>query len=368
MRLLFPIGSLYPSQAGGPSNAIYWQAKALIRKNIDVTLVSTNADIPPSMCDQWLDTNYGKVRYATTRSRLFPIRLIWHAILKLPKVEIVHLTALFTPLSSIIAFFSILFGKKIVWSIRGELSETALGSKSLTKRVMLWCIKRMRSRVIFHVTSNEEWHLAKKTFGEKQRLVQVPNLLELPIKISSVTENYLLYLGRVHSIKALENFIEAASLSETFLKSDFRIKIVGNADNDYGIFLKEVAKKLNIFDKIDFVGKLTGIEKEKVLAAAKYLILPSHSENFGNVVVEALAQGTPVIASTGTPWQVLETTKSGFWTSNQPEKMAETIEKALNLSAEHYDLSRKNAYELVKSKYDVAENIGLWIEAYKKIV
>ena len=42
------------------------------------------------------------------------------------------------------------------------------------------------------------------------------------------------------------------------------------------------------------------------------MILPSKSENFGNVVIESLIEGTPVIASKGTPWEELDENRCGF--------------------------------------------------------
>ena len=45
MTLLFPVGSLYPAQSGGPSNTIYWMGKALAKNNINLRIVTTNKDI-----------------------------------------------------------------------------------------------------------------------------------------------------------------------------------------------------------------------------------------------------------------------------------------------------------------------------------
>ena len=66
---------------------------------------------------------------------------------------------------------------------------------------------------------------------------------------------------------------------------------------------------------------MEGEEKYKLYANAYFSILVSHSENFGNVVIEALSQGTPVIASKGTPWEQLAE-KAGFWIDNDENSIA----------------------------------------------
>ncbi|MFM2267134.1 MAG: putative glycosyltransferase [Bacteroidota bacterium] len=371
MHVLFPIGSLYPSQAGGPSNTIYWLGKALHQQQVQVTIVTTNIDIPPSMCDQWLDTDYGKVRYCTARSRFLPGRLIWHSILQLRKADVVHMTALFTAFSTIIALFAILMRKKIVWSVRGELSEIAIQQKKAgLKKIMLANLKLLKRFIHFHVTSEEELILTRKVFGEKNPIIFIPNHIELPQKVTLPTQNYLLYLGRVHPIKAIENMLDAVSLSKNFKKDNFRLKIVGKIEEnpDYVQYLKNKIDTLQLSERVEWLGRLTGDPKEQCIGAAKCLILPSHSENFGNVVVEALAQATPVIASSGTPWQILESTKSGFWTDNAPQSIANAIDKMLELSPDDYQKYRQNAFLLVKEKYDVFTNVHHWTNTYQAVV
>ncbi len=60
------------------------------------------------------------------------------------------------------------------------------------------------------------------------------------------------------------------------------------------------------------------------------LHLASHHENFGMVYAEALAAGTPVVASTNTPWQDVEKYNCGKWVENTPEKFAKAINEILN--------------------------------------
>ena len=83
------------------------------------------------------------------------------------------------------------------------------------------------------------------------------------------------------------------------------LKIAGN-DEGYKLVLEELIKKYGLKSKVSFIGNVSGEEKELFLRKAKCLVMPSHTENFGIVAVEAMAQGTPVIASKNTPWEIIE--------------------------------------------------------------
>ena len=61
------------------------------------------------------------------------------------------------------------------------------------------------------------------------------------------------------------------------------------------------------------MGPKYGINKFKILSKSYCLVLPSKSENFGNVVLEAISQKTPVITSKNTPWEILIKHNSGYW-------------------------------------------------------
>lgn len=59
----------------------------------------------------------------------------------------------------------------------------------------------------------------------------------------------------------------------------------------------------------------------------------SHSENFGNVIIlESLSQGTPVVASKGTPWEELNINNAGYWIDNSPDNIGQTIDKLISMS------------------------------------
>jgi glycosyltransferase involved in cell wall biosynthesis len=371
MRILFPVGSLFPSQAGGPANTIYWLSKGLNTKGISTILISSTAGIQKGSVkvNKWLDTDYGKVIYCSRYFHYFPFRLIWHAFKKLSSVDIVHVNALFYPPSWIIAFAAKLYGRPVVWSVRGELHSSALFYSNYKKIPLLYFVKWLSNKgVHFHTTSTEELINVKAFFSQGTPVFMLQNYMVLPEKIDLPTDNYLLYIGRIHPIKGLENILAGLGGSDRFMNSCNLFLIAGEGEEDYLNRLKLLIKELQLESKVSFLGKVTGDQKQILYAKAKATLLLSHSENFGNVVVESLAQGTPVIASTGTPWQLLNETSAGYWISNSIKSISITINDLLSKSPADYQQFRTNSLQLAKGSFDIYENIEKWSMLYKNII
>lgn len=118
---------------------------------------------------------------------------------------------------------------------------------------------------------------------------------------------------------------------------------------------------LGLSDKVEFLGLVTGDEKNRLYAGAKCLLLMSKSENFGNVIVESLAQGTPVIASWGTPWKLLEEKRIGWWIEAKAEHVTEEVEKLLSIGDADYREMRERAYDYSR-EFDIYTNINQWVK------
>jgi glycosyltransferase involved in cell wall biosynthesis len=85
--------------------------------------------------------------------------------------------------------------------------------------------------------------------------------------------------------------------------------------------------------------------------AADLFVLPSHSENFGIVVAEALAAEVPVITATGTPWEVLETHDYGWWTEPEPDAITDALATATSQGEEALAAMGQRGRNLVESAY-----------------
>ena len=262
-----------------------------------------------------------------------------------------------------VAFMAKWRKRKIIWSPRGELMGPALAGSRMKRWSLSIVSKHFGKYATFHATSEEEREMIYNHIGKEARVVVIPNYIELPTQQArdAGAESYLLYVGRVTPIKALDRLVMGLSQSRLFKESGYSLRIAGPNQNNYQEELERLIKENGLEGKVEFVGNVFGEAKFQLYANARFSCLLSHSENFGNVVIEALSQGTPVIASKGTPWQSLNEEKAGYWIDNSPESIAACIDQALGLSESEYAAIRVNA-QILADRFDVSKNIGNWIK------
>jgi glycosyltransferase involved in cell wall biosynthesis len=367
MNIVMSADWFYPAQVGGASNTIYWQAKVLTKAGHDVTVVATSQNIPSSVpLDCWLTLDCGRVIYSQNPHFYLPVKHIWYGWRAIRKADVVHVNSLFYPASFVWIVLCQLLGKPIVWSPHGELSPAALQFRPRLKQCLLPIFRWCRSGVLFHATCAEEVNQIRQHFGPHTRVGEIRTMMELPPPSVRVARPYLLFMGRLHPIKAIDRLLDALAASALFRESDYSLKIVGpDSDKGYTQKLKELVLALGLSAKVSFIGAVQGERKEQLYADAHVLILPSHAENFGNVVIESLAQGTPVVASNNTPWQVLEVERAGRWVSNEPASLQQAIEQFLTMPPDQYELYRIRALRLAWRDYNISANQTLWINFYE---
>jgi glycosyltransferase involved in cell wall biosynthesis len=370
-KILIPIGFFYPAENGGPALTLYWITKSLKKLNVDVTVITTTNGIKDGVItpNQWVETEAGNVIYLATGNPNYSLRYLYFSLKSIKNFNIIVITSMFALSSLIFVIFAQISNKKIIISPRGELDPKALIYKKPLKKIIIMIYNLLSSKNLhFHVTSEMEYSYFKRTINSKFRVEVIPNYISLPEKeVRSTTIDYLLYIGRFHAKKAIKNLIFAVSNSEIFRNSKFQLLLAGDYKNEYGKEIMKIVNKLGLQQKIKFIGEVKKKEKEKLYANAYVTILPSHTENFGNVVIESLAQSTPVIASTGTPWKQLNEYGIGSWVSNEPEFIKMAIEEFIHLSSFDYQEMRNRCRPFVESEYDVKKGVNKWIEYFQSL-
>ncbi|HCS39516.1 MAG TPA: transferase [Anaerolineaceae bacterium] len=166
----------------------------------------------------------------------------------------------------------------------------------------------------------------------------------------------LLFMGRIHPIKGCDNFLKAFSeLSRR--NTNWHCVIAGPDVIGWQPALVELAKQLNISDRITWAGMLEGESKWGALLSASCLVLPSHTENFGIVVAEALACGTPVILTNKVNiWETIEIEKAGFVGDDTVDGLCESLIKWSELSKVNLLTMQENAKRCFANNFEIDLN------------
>jgi glycosyltransferase involved in cell wall biosynthesis len=118
-------------------------------------------------------------------------------------------------------------------------------------------------------------------------------------------EFVLLFLSRLHQKKGL-HLLLLALRKLSLPKSALRVAVVGDGSKNYKQRLARFIRlNRSRLPAIEFFGPIWGPEKWLFLQGADLFCLPSFSENFGLVILEACQVGTPVLTTVETPWQTL---------------------------------------------------------------
>lgn len=223
-------------------------------------------------------------------------------------------------------------------SPRGMLAPAALQFSRRAKQAV-WMLAQCRAverATCLHATSQQEYE-ELRALGLTTPLAIVPNGINLPPPAEVIGEKSsceprtrtLLNLGRIHPQKGIDRLIEAWSIIEP-RQPGWRLRIVGPSEGGYAAQLSARARALGQ-SRITFEGPLFGTAKDKAYREADLFVLPTLSENFGMVVAEALANGTPVISTKGAPWRGLDEHRCGWWIDHGVGPLVEALDRAMAL-------------------------------------
>lgn len=229
---------------------------------------------------------------------------------------------------------------KLVISPRGAFSAWAMNHGSRLKRILWPLIQRpaILQAACFHATAESEYEDIRR-LGFKHPVAIIPNGIDVPEFAQKRTRDFrtLLFLGRIHPKKGLDILLNAwAAVMDRF--PDWQLLVVGTdtgygAQGGYLAQLMALTAKLKL-KRVEFAEPLYGEAKLSAYREADLFVLPTHSENFGMTVAEALAAGTPAIVTKGAPWQGLQTSGSGWWIDIGVDALAASLAEAMAESSD----------------------------------
>ena len=237
-------------------------------------------------------------------------------------------------------------------SPRRTLSHWPLKSGSWTKRIFWPLLQRpaLSAATCFHATAEAEYKDIRR-MGFRQPIAIIPNGIDIPDLQPKKSEKFrtVLFLGRIHPVKGLDILLRAWQIIQKRFP-EWKLRIVGPDNGGYLANIKSLANELNL-ERIDFSGPLYGDAKFDAYREADLFVLPTHSENFGVAVAEALATGTPAIVTQGAPWEGLETQNCGWWIDIGVDALLACLEDALSRSQDELSAMGLRGREWMKAQY-----------------
>lgn len=171
-------------------------------------------------------------------------------------------------------------------------------------------------------------------------------------------KRYFLFLSRIHPIKGIDLLIDALGQIKN-LPDDFILAIAGPDSTGFKAKLVEQIKKLGLDDRVVWLGMLNDDIKWGAYHAAEVFILPSHQENFGIVVAEALSTSTPVLVTNKVNiWREILETEAGFVENDDVEGVEKLLLKWLDLTASEKQDMRGKASSCYQNNFSIESAVS----------
>lgn len=356
LRILHVVGAYYPAvRYGGPIRSVHGLAAALARRGHDVHVYTTSLDGDADLnvpLDEPVALDGVSVRYFRVAALR---RLCWAPAFgrrlreSIAEFDVVHIHGIYLWPLLVAARAAARAGVPYVVAPRGMLVRDLISRKSRwmkTAWIQLFERTTVARAAAVHVTAELEGQELRALRMPARRIACIPNGVEWPREHESLEagpyrdlpQKYVLFLSRINWKKGLDRLITAWQSIP-----DVPLVIAGNDDEGYQPKLLELAQKAGVADRVIFLGPVSDAHKWALYERAQAFVLPSYSENFGNVVAEAMAMACPVVLTNEVGIAPLvEAAGAGVVTDGAPAKLAETIRRLL-VDPRRQEIGRRGA-------------------------
>ncbi|QUH22557.1 glycosyltransferase [Methanobacterium alkalithermotolerans] len=320
MKILHVTPFFKPSwEAGGPPRSVYELARRQVKKGHHVTVFTTDGfkkrlDVEKNkpLDVEGIETYYFRnlsLYMAGALNFTLPYYLPLVARKKIKEFDIIHIHEHRTFLAMVAHHYAHKYHLPYLLQPRGSAPKV---NKNKLKEIF---DKIAGNDIVYHsckilATSKMEQEQYKNYFPllDMDKVELLPNGIDLDTyKVLPAEgqfrkeygikkeEMIILYLSRLYSTKGLDILIQ--SISEIIEDKPFIRLVIAGPDDHYQDKLEEMISQLKIEDRVLITGPLYGKKKDEAYCDADIFVLPSQTESFGNVVVEAMASFNPVVVT-----------------------------------------------------------------------
>ncbi|MCG8400015.1 MAG: glycosyltransferase [Firmicutes bacterium] len=378
IKVLHVIPTLDPIN-GGPVNAIEGLTSSLHNHNVKVEILAPYREGESLVVANRLKQQNIKV------TRVGPVRgaIGYHPQLKtiaykaVSRNDVTHIHSLWEDVQHHAARASQKQKKPYIIRPCGMLDPWSLNQSKYRKKIYLALRlrKNLNRATALHFTAQAEHDLTRPLNLKPPGIIE-PNGLNLSEFETLPSPNafrnahpeigdrpYILFLSRIHPKKGVNLLIPAFTDAAP---PNCTLVIAGPSEPDYLALIKQLTVKHGIEDRVLFPGMLAGEVKHAAYAEAMLFILPSYQENFGIVVIEALACGTPVVTTTAVNLSdALMNKPFAFISTPDVEGVTDALRKALAQQCTNAKSQRSITFVYENFGWDqIAKN---WAKHYDEI-
>lgn len=350
-------------KSGGPIRTIANMVEHL-GNDLEFLIVTSDRDAldrepyPSVAIDSWNRVGDAKVFYASPRFRSFRgltglIRGISH--------DVLYLNSFFNPVFTVYPLLAravaLIPRKPVVIAPRGEFSRGALSLKRWKKRTFICAasLSRLYDALLWQASSEHEVEDIKRELQRIARDIRVAS--DLPPKIGfSAEPRYnaklgdarlrIAFLSRITPMKNLDFALRAVARAGVPIELGIHGPI---RDEAYWHTCLDIMDELPGHIQAHYHGSVLPECVQAVLSSYDLFLLPTKGENFGHVILEALAAGTPTLISDRTPWQRDANGGCVVLPLDDPMSFAAEIEQFARLSLQEKRLRRHAARTLARA-------------------
>ncbi len=340
LSVFHTVSGLHP-RSGGPSRTVPQLADALARlAEFDFSLITQGlAGEPVIQSNEVSVTRYlAESRFRFWLATGLPFGSVLRQAVLYRRPSLIHNHGIWTASNHRACSLARKFNIPYIIQPMGMLEPWAMKYRATKKRLAMRAYQRkdLDCASLFIATSGSEMNNLRQ-LGLIQPVAIIPNGILLnhlqlhvaPKKILKSGKRILLYLSRVHPVKGLLNLIEAWS---KLANSGWELQIAGPDEGGHLAEVMDLARRLGVENSVRYIGILDGDEKVGVYQSADLFVLPTFSENFGIVVIEALSYGVPVITTRRAPWADLTKFGCGWWIDIGVDPLTSALQEAMSMS------------------------------------
>ena len=357
MNTLAVIGGLNKA-AGGTSYSVPSWSNTLARLGVQGALLTERG------CNEEMSGFLDEERINLITVRSFSVKgtnLRWSPatatrlarICRESAIDLIHNHGVWLPINHYCSTVSRRMGIPLVITPHGMLTKWSFSYRGWKKR-LAWRLYQgsdlNQARVVHLTSANEEDDL--RCLGFKGTTAVIPNGIDLPSwqEGTSLAKpcRTALFVSRIHPKKGLLNLVEAW---KRVRPKGWQMRLVGPDEAGHLAAVQAAVKAHGLESEFIYCGSLYGDALWDTYRQSDLLILPTMSENFGNVVPEALSCGVPVITTYGAPWEELKTHSCGWWIPIGVDPLADALREATEATVEERRQMGLRGRRLVEEKY-----------------